>query len=128
MIKVLRALGLELVVEPRAELYDKPARRGRANKRNREAAAMARRFTSALRTGDADSLLKVYMEMLRAQKNIAELSSRAVVARESLYRVFSRHPTPYFGTLVSVFNLVELRFSVRSLPLERRFQARLEAP
>ncbi|MGX9430518.1 hypothetical protein [Bradyrhizobium sp. LeoA1S1] len=128
MIKVLRALGLQLVVETQAgvsqrTLNGEPAKRGSANKRNRKAAAMARRFTSALRTGEVYSLSKVYTEMLRAQENIAEFASKTVVVRESLYRVFSRHPTPQFGTLVSVFDRIQLQFAVRSLPHKSRFQA-----
>jgi DNA-binding phage protein len=119
MIKVLRVLGFRLVVEIRCGVAnsherDVPAE-GRSSARKRTAAT-ARRFTSAFKTGEMDSLVKVFKEALHAQENVAEFAGKTVRTREALYRVFTQNPMPRFSTLLSFLNSLELQFAVRRLP------------
>ena len=117
MIKVLRVLGFRLVVKVRNEANsqasDAPAGGGRARRR---AAATARRFTAAFKTGEMESLVKVFKATLDAQENVAEFAGKTIRTRETLYRVFTQYPTPRFSTLLSFLNALELRFGVRRLP------------
>jgi DNA-binding phage protein len=120
MIKVLRVLGFRLVVEVRGEMAnsherDVPAEGGSSSGR-RQAAATARRFTAAFKTGEMDSLVKVFKETLHAQENVAEFAGKTIRTREALYRVFTQNPMPRFSTLLSFFNALELQFAVRRLP------------
>lgn len=117
MIKVLRVLGFRLVVEVRREFTNGHVRDapidggGDAIK----AAATARRFTAAFKTGEMHSLVKVFRETLQEQPNVAEFAGKTIRTRETLYRVFTQYPMPRFGTLLSFLNALELQFAVRRL-------------
>jgi DNA-binding phage protein len=119
MIKVLRVLGFRLVVEVRREFANSHISdvlaegEGDAIKR---AAATARRFTAAFKTGEMNSLVKVFRETLQAQQNVAEFAGKTIRTREALYRVFTQNPMPRFSTLLSFLNALELQFAVRRLP------------
>ena len=120
MIRVLRALGFQLIVElqqalPISDLNHQSVKRRTLPERDRQAIAIARRFTTALRTGNTSTLLKVFAEALRAQENVAALAKRTTTSREHLYRVFSRNLNPRFSTLLSYVNALGLRFAVRRL-------------
>jgi DNA-binding phage protein len=80
------------------------------------AAATARRFTAAFKTGEMDSLVQVFRETLRAQENVTEFAGKTIRTRETFYRVFTQYPTPRFSTLLSFLNALELQFAVRRLP------------
>jgi probable addiction module antidote protein len=118
MIKVLRVLGFRLIVELRCELENShegvPAE-GWSSARKR-AAATARRFTAAFKTGEMDALVEVFKDTLRAQENVAEFASKTIRTREALYRVFTQNPMPRFRTLLSFLSALELQFAVRRLP------------
>jgi DNA-binding phage protein len=119
MIKVLRVLGFRLVVEVRREFANSHVSdvlaegEGDAIKR---ATATARRFTAAFKTGEINSLVKVFRETLQAQQNVAEFAGKTIRTREALYRVFTQNPMPRFSTLLSFLNALELQFAVRRLP------------
>ena len=89
----------------------------------KQAAATARRFTAAFKTGKRRSLLKVFSEEVHAQENVAELAKRMTVSREHLYRVFSVYLNPRFGTILSFLNALELRFAVERLPQTMRLRS-----
>ena len=120
MIKVLRALGFQLVVElpqavPNSNSNHQLVKRSTLPKEDRQAIAIARRFTAALKTGNTSTLLEVFADALRAQENVAALAKRTTTSRENLYRVFSRNLNPRFSTLLSYVNALGLRFAVRRL-------------
>jgi DNA-binding phage protein len=126
MIKVLRVLGFELVVEVQSEVANsqsKEASPGGGSSKP-QAVAIARRFTAAFKTGEMKLLLNVFKETLYSQDNVAQLASKTIRTREALYRVFDRNPMPRFSTLLSFLNALELRFAVRRLP--HRFRLRLD--
>jgi len=119
MIRVLRALGFQLIVElqqesPNSNPKHQSVKRSILSERDRQA-MIARRFTAALRTGNTSTLLEVFTEALGAQKNVAALAKRTTTSREHLYRVFSLHLNPRFSTLLSYVNALGLRFAVRRL-------------
>jgi DNA-binding phage protein len=118
MIKVLRVLGFHLIVELRCELasgHEELPKVGRSGGRKR-AAASARRFTAAFKSGEMDELAEVFKQTLREQENVAEFAGKTIRTREALYRVFTQNPMPRFRTLLSFLNALELRFAVRRLP------------
>jgi DNA-binding phage protein len=118
MIKVLRVLGFHLIVELSGELansHEELPKDGRSRVRKR-AAATARRFTAAFKSGEMGELVEVFRQTLRAQENVAEVARKTIRTREALYRVFSQNPMPRFRTLLSFLNALELRFAVRCLP------------
>jgi len=118
MIRVLRALGFQLIVELQQEAPNSNTKHQSVKRsipeRDRQA-MIARRFTAALRTGNTSTLLEVFTEALGAQKNVAALAKRTTTSREHLYRVFSLHLNPRFSTLLSYVNALGLRFAVRRL-------------
>lgn len=117
MIKVIRVLGFRLIVEVRSEANSRvsgvPAERGSSARK--QAAATARRFTAAFKTGEMEPLVKVFKETLHAQENVVEFAGKTIRTREALYRVFTQNPMPRFSTLLSFLNALELRFAVRRL-------------
>jgi DNA-binding phage protein len=116
MIKILHVLGFYLTVEPIeiANIHDVPKnRRSGARKR---AAAIARRFTAAFKSGEMVQLVEVFKQTLRAQENVAEFAGRTIRTREALYRVFTKNPMPSFRTLLSFLNALKLRFAIQRLP------------
>ena len=123
MIKVLRALGLRLVVEVGQEIRNDYANSEslKAHPANvRQAVATARRFTAAINNRETGALLTVFAETVRAQENVAEFAVRTTTTREHLYRVFSKNLNPRFSTLLSFLNALGLRFAVRRLPQRLR--------
>jgi DNA-binding phage protein len=118
MIKVLRVLGFELVVEAGTGVANNDASgapTGVESTARKQAATTARRFTAALKSGDRELLVKVFKETLRAQENVAEFAGKTIRTRETLYRAFNQF-TPKFSTLLSFLNALNLRFGVRRLP------------
>ena len=129
MIKVLRVLGFRLVVEVRREFADGHIGNVRAEGEGaaiKRATATARRFTAAFKTGDIDSLVKVFREALHAQENISEFAGKTIRTREALYRVFTLNPMPRFSTLLSFLDALELQFAVRRLPAIQRSQRSIQ--
>jgi DNA-binding phage protein len=117
MIKVLRVLGFRLVVEVCSEPSSHigmPA--GAGERKRKQAAAVARRFTAAFEAGEMAALGKVFKETLYAQQNVAEFAAKTNRSREALYRAFTQNPTPRFSTLLSCLNAFGLRFAVRRVP------------
>jgi len=114
MLKVLRALGLQVVVEPRNDnlrgVGDRRERERFSNK-DRNIIATARRFTEALKAGTQEALFDVFMAAMRKQRSVAEFARKTKVSRENLYRVFARNPR--LGTFLDVLNALELQFAVR---------------
>jgi DNA-binding phage protein len=110
VVKVLRVLEYRLIVE----VHEAVARSG-STISEKQAVAISRRFTAALRSGRTKPLLTVFAETLRAQENVAELAQKMATSREHLYRIFSRHPNPRFGTFLSFLSGSGLRFAIRRL-------------
>ena len=128
MIKVLRVLGFRLIVELRCELasgHEELPKVGWSAGRKR-AAASARRFTAAFKSGKMDELAEVFKQTLREQENVAEFAGKTIRTREALYRVFTQNPMPRFRTLLSFLNALELRFAVRRLPRSETLTKTLE--
>jgi len=128
MIKVLRVLGFHLIVELRCELasgHEELPKVGRSGGRKR-AAASARRFTAAFKSGEMNQLAEVFKQTLREQENVAEFAGKTIRTREALYRVFTQNPMPRFRTLLSFLNALELRFAVRRLPRSETLTKTLE--
>jgi DNA-binding phage protein len=117
MIKILHVLGFYLAVEP-CEVANAHERvpKDRMNGARKRAAATARRFTIAFKSGEAAQLVDVFQQTLRAQENVAEFASKTIRTREALYRVFTKNPMPSFKTLLSFLNALELRFAIRRVP------------
>jgi probable addiction module antidote protein len=123
MIKVLRVLGFQLVVEvgyQRAiNTANRSSKRGGRRVKNElgpDAKATARIFTAAFRSREIGPLLEAFAETLRAQENVAKFARKTIRARETLYRVFTGSRTPRFSTVLSFLNALGLRFAVRRLP------------
>ena len=116
MIKVLRVLGLRLIVEVEVPNTRRSNLAGEGNGVvSKRCAATARRFTTALKTGEMESLADVFKAALRAQENVTELAGKTNRTREALYRAFTQNPMPRFSTLLSFLNALGLRFAVRPL-------------
>lgn len=115
MIKVLRVLGFQLVVQARhtIDTAKPPSTRPRAAA---NAEATARVFSTAFESGENGPLLKAFAETLRAQENVTEFARKTIRSREALYRVFTGPRTPRFSTTLSYLNALGLRFAVRRLP------------
>jgi DNA-binding phage protein len=128
MIKVLRVLGFHLIVELRCELAsgDEGLPKVGWSGRRKRAAASARRFTAAFKSGEMDELAEVFKQTLREQENVAEFAGKTIRTREALYRVFTQNPMPRFRTLLSFLNALELQFAVRRLPRSETLTKTLE--
>lgn len=123
MIKVLRVLGFQLVVEVEYQrainTANRSSKRGGRRVKNElgpDAKATARIFTAAFRSREIGPLLKAFAQTLRAQENVAEFARKTIRARETLYRVFTGPRTPRFSTVLSFLDALGLRFAVRRLP------------
>ena len=124
MIKVLRVLGFQLVVEVGSQHAINTA--SHASKRGEDkpgAKAIARILTDAFRSQEKAQLLKAFADALHTRENVSEFARKAMKSREALYRVFTGPRTPRFSTVLSFINALGLRFAVRHLPrqLGRRY-------
>lgn len=123
MTRVLRALGLQLIVVPHGGTVggshgEGPVRCG--PRPDRRAAESARRFSLAIEEGKLETLFDAFTHALGKYETVAAFARKSKMRRESLYRVFCRDPNPRFGTLVDILNSLGLRFAVRSMvPLPR---------
>jgi DNA-binding phage protein len=114
MIKVLRVLGFELIVQPVCGplIENKENVDSKKGGGTRTGAATARRFTAAFKAEDMNALMNVFRETLLAQENVTQFAGKTNRTREALYRVFTHNPMPRFSTLLSFLNALELHFAV----------------
>ena len=120
MIKVLRVLGFQLVVQANRQRAIKPATRRPTRprpmyERSSDTKATARLLTVAFGSCDLNLVVKALAETLHAQENIARLARKTIRARESLYRAFAVHHIPRFSTVVSFLDALELQLAVTML-------------
>jgi probable addiction module antidote protein len=115
MIKVLRALGFELIVEAGKQAITGSSRRRAKNEPDAKTKALARRFTAAFRSGNIDLLFDTFAQALRAQENVTAFAKNTIRSREWLYHVFTGPKTPRFSTVLSFLNALNLRFSLKLL-------------
>ena len=120
MVKVLRALGFELIVQMQdeaaklqsgSERLDKSGGLNSQSKRATKAAA--RRFNVAFTSRKANLLLAAFAESLRLQANVSHFASKTNVSREALYRLFTGPRSPRFSTVLTFLNALGLQFAVR---------------
>jgi DNA-binding phage protein len=113
LAKTLRAMRLQLIVEVNEQdqesLKSSPSVET-ASCRQRE--ILGRRLTTALRTGRTRALVSAFAGAVHAQQNVTDLAERVSIRRETLYRVFGRHPNARLITLLSFLNALGLRFAV----------------
>jgi probable addiction module antidote protein len=114
MLKTLRAMQLQLIVEVNdqdEESVGSTRRVETAKGQQRE--IVGRRLTTALKTGRTRALLRAFAGAVHSQQNVTELAQRVSIRRETLYRVFGRHPNARLNTLLRILNALGLRFAVR---------------
>ena len=111
--KVFRALGLQLVVTLKSR--DGNSVRCSSVDARKYRHEIARRFTRGFINGDIVALVEAYNDALSNHENTARLATTMGKRREHLYRIFSRHPNPRFGTFLSFLNALGLRFTARCL-------------
>ena len=124
MIKVLQALGFELIVQVRGEvakLRSESERLDESPQSKRATKAAARRFNIAFTSRKVDLLLAAFAESLRLQANVSHFASKTNVSREALYRIFTGPRTPRFSTVLSFLNALGLRFAVRRVSKNRHW-------
>jgi probable addiction module antidote protein len=117
MIKVLGALGFELVVMARNHSMTRSSRR--RDETDAKTKALADRFTAAFRSGNIDLLFHAFARALRAQQNVTAFAKKTIRSREWLYHVFTGPKTPRFSTLLSYLNALDLHFSLKPLVRKR---------
>jgi probable addiction module antidote protein len=83
MIKVLRVLGFQLVVQANRQRGRRPTRLRPIYERNSDKKATARLLTVAFGSCDLNLVVKALAETLHAQENIARLARKTIRARES---------------------------------------------
>ena len=115
MIKVLRVLGFQLVVQANRQRGRRPTRLRPIYERSSDTKATARLLTVAFGSCDLNLVVKALAETLHAQENIARLARKTIRARESLYRAFAVHHIPRFSTVVSFLDALELQLAVTML-------------
>jgi probable addiction module antidote protein len=115
MIKVLRVLGFQLVVQANRQRGRRPTRLRPIYERSSDKKATARLLTVAFGSCDLNLVVKALAETLHAQENIARLARKTIRARESLYRAFAVHHIPRFSTVVSFLDALELQLAVTML-------------
>lgn len=64
---------------------------------------------------DPQLLLAALGDVVRATKNIAELSREVGVSRETLYKALSKDGNPRYSSLTGILHSLGLGLSVRSL-------------
>jgi probable addiction module antidote protein len=111
--KVFRALGLQLVVTLKSGNAKSVWCSSVDARKYRHEIAL--RFTRGLINGDTAALVEAYQDALTNQENTAKLATQMGRRREHLYRIFSRHPNPRFGTILSFLNALGLRFTAGRL-------------
>jgi Predicted transcriptional regulator len=115
MIKVLRVLGFQLVVQANRQRGRRPTRLRPIYERSSDKKATARLLTVAFGSCDLNLVVKALAETLHAQENIARLARKTIRARESLYRAFAVRHIPRFSTVVSFLDALELQLAVTML-------------
>jgi probable addiction module antidote protein len=76
--------------------------------------AVAQNLTRALETNDLGSALEAFRTVLLDQ-NVSELSGKAGMRRDSLYRTFRGKADPRFSRILSLLAGLDVRFVVQSL-------------
>jgi len=129
LLKTLRAMRLQLIVEVNEQDED-PLRSnpGVETASGRQRQVVGRRFTTALKTGRARDLLRAFAGGVHLQQNVTDLAQKVSIRRETLYRVFGRHPNARLITLLSFLNALGLRFAVRRVPMRHASSAGRSAP
>jgi probable addiction module antidote protein len=115
MIKVLRVLGFQLVVQANRQRGRRPTRLRPIYERSSDTKATARLLTVAFGSCDLNLVVKALAETLHSQENIARLARKTIRARESLYRAFAVHHIPRFSTVMSFLDALELQLAVTML-------------
>jgi len=115
MIKVLRVLGFQLVVQANRQRGRRPTRLRPIYERSSDTKATTRLLTVAFGSCDLNLVVKALAVTLHAQENIARLARKTIRARESLYRAFAVHHIPRFSTVVSFLDALELQLAVTML-------------
>jgi probable addiction module antidote protein len=122
VIRVLRVLGFQFVVEFVRQPKISPRRSGPLRKSNvhLELGSNSKRaseyLTRAFKTNKIVPIVAAFSGVLRAQENVVELADRTIRSRTSLYHAFTAPRIPTLGTVLSFLEALGLRLAVKPLP------------
>ncbi|OGW88643.1 MAG: transcriptional regulator [Omnitrophica bacterium RIFCSPLOWO2_01_FULL_50_24] len=77
-------------------------------------------LNAALEAGDKKAFLMALRNVLEAHGGMTRISDRAKINRVSLYKMLSRDGNPGFENLLTLLNVVGIRFQVTARPKSRR--------